>query len=96
LLRIERVRSAWRGINEVSFLPTGGDTTIQEGSSRSYQIAAPPDGWEQGNPPLKRWFFLDGAARVFPLRERYRQRVECIVFWPTRKLYDWRSAPENR
>lgn len=31
--------------------------------------------------PTTRWFITDGAGRVHPLRERYRQRVLAFVFW---------------
>jgi hypothetical protein len=33
---------------------------------------------------LKRWYVIDGGGRTFPLRERYRRRVESVIFWPTR------------
>jgi hypothetical protein len=41
--------------------------------------------------PTKRWFVQDGALRIHPLRERYRQRAESFVFWPLRRLLDWRD-----
>jgi hypothetical protein len=47
--------------------------------------------------PTKRWFVSDGGLRIHPLRERYRQRAEAVVFWPIRRLLGWRgrrlSAP---
>ena len=87
VLRIERVRSVWRGTIEMSLLPErqARGATIEEGRSRSYQ-AGGKDDYEAGHVPLTRWYFLDEAARIFPLRERYRQRVERVLFWPARKL----------
>lgn len=41
-------------------------------------------GYTPGSMPLKRWYVVDGAGRIHPLRERYRQRVERIL-WPTRR-----------
>ena len=92
VLRLQRVKSAFADITEISMLPnrsTGG-ATIDEGRSRSYRLTDLTDAYSPGDLPVKRWYFLDEAGRTFPLRERYRQRVERIVFWPTRKLYDWR------
>jgi hypothetical protein len=36
-------------------------------------------GYTKGQLPLKRWFVVDGAGRVHPLRERYRQRLQRLV-----------------
>lgn len=33
-------------------------------------------GYAHGTIPLRRWFATDGAGRIHPLRERYRQRLE--------------------
>jgi hypothetical protein len=39
-----------------------------------------------GSVSLKRWAVYDGAGRLYPLRERYRQRLERVVFaWPRRR-----------
>jgi hypothetical protein len=46
--------------------------------------------------PTKRWFVQDGALRIHPLRERYRQRVERVVFWPFRRVLDWRERRTRR
>lgn len=46
-------------------------------------------GYSHGDLPTKRWFVQDGAQRIHPLRERYRQRAEKIVFWPIRRIMDW-------
>jgi hypothetical protein len=43
-------------------------------------------GCAPGQMPANRWFVTDGAGRTYPLRERWRQRVERIVFWPWRAV----------
>jgi hypothetical protein len=48
-------------------------------------------GYSHGDLPTKRWFAQDGAQRIHPLRERYRQRVEQCVYWPLRRFLDWRD-----
>jgi hypothetical protein len=48
-------------------------------------------GYTPGDLPTRRWFVQDGAQRIHPLRERYRQRVERIIFWPVRRVYDWKE-----
>jgi len=40
-----------------------------------------------GSLPLTRWYVLDGAGRMHPLRERYRQRLERFVFWYSRRSH---------
>jgi hypothetical protein len=41
-------------------------------------------GYELGAMPTRRWFVTDGAGRVHPLRERWRQRLERVIYWPWR------------
>lgn len=91
LLILMRVKRALTGEDEVSMLPDRmvKGATIEADRSRSYRIDQ-MEGYEPGDLPLKRWYVVDEAKRIYPLRERYRQRVERVVFWPTRKLYDWR------
>jgi len=36
-------------------------------------------GYTPGDLPLRRWTVTDGAGRVHPLRERYRQRLERAI-----------------
>lgn len=41
-------------------------------------------GYELGGMPTRRWCVVDGGGRTHPLRERWRQRIERVVFWPWR------------
>jgi hypothetical protein len=45
-------------------------------------------GYSHGDLPTRRWFVQDGAQRIHPLRERYRQRIEKIIFWPIRRILE--------
>jgi len=49
-------------------------------------------GYVRGDLPTKRWFVQDGAGRIHPLRERYRQRAESFLFWPLRRFHQNSSA----
>jgi hypothetical protein len=60
---------------------------LDEGQSMTITHGA-DGGYAHGDLPMKRWFVIDGAGRIHPLRERYRQRLEAIIFWPWR--YAWR------
>jgi hypothetical protein len=65
-------------------------TPIEEGQGRTYSLGG--DGrhtFTHGDLPLTRWHVVDQAGRVYPLRERYRSRIERFVFWPTSKALDW-------
>ena len=46
--------------------------------------------------PTSRWFVTDGAGRVHPLRERYRQRVLAFIFWPLRHFLNGREERVRR
>lgn len=48
-------------------------------------------GYQHGDMPIKRWYVTDGAGRMHPLRERYRQRAERITLWPVRRFLGWRD-----
>ncbi len=49
-------------------------------AERSFTLAMGQDGgYTHGDVSLKRFFVVDGAGRVHPLRERYRQRLHRIV-----------------
>jgi hypothetical protein len=93
LLILSRVSSAVAGTTEVAMLPDRmvKGATIDADRSRSWRIDE-MEGYEPSDLPLKRWYIVDEAKRTYPLRERHRQRVERVVFWPTRKLYDRRAA----
>ena len=49
-------------------------------------------GYQHGDLPTSRWYVVDGAGRIHPLRERYRQRLVAFVFWPIRRFLNWRDA----
>ncbi len=59
---------------------------LEEGQSHSFVHGA-QGGYAHGDFPLKRWYVRDGGGRVFPLRERYRQWAEAVLFWPTRAYF---------
>jgi hypothetical protein len=52
-------------------------------------------GYQPGDLPTKRWFVTDGAGRVHPLRERYRQAALAFIFWPVRRFLNWRERRER-
>ena len=37
-----------------------------------------------GGMSTRRWFVVDGGGRIHPLRERWRQRMERVIYWPIR------------
>lgn len=49
-------------------------------------------GYQHGDLPTSRWYVVDGAGRIHPLRERYRQRLLGLIFWPVRRVLSWRDA----
>jgi hypothetical protein len=86
---VSRVVSAWRGGHEMSADIAQQLTTpvrLEEGQSHNF-IHGGLGGYAFGAMPLRRWYVIDGGSRIFPLRERYRQRAESIVFWPTRAYF---------
>jgi hypothetical protein len=58
--------------------------SLGEGESISFHHGL-HGGHTPGDLPLTRWFVRDGAGRIHPLHERYRQRLERIVFGPIRR-----------
>jgi hypothetical protein len=56
---------------------------LEEGQSHSF-VHGGQGGYTRDGMPLKRWYVIDGGGRTFTLRERYRQRVDSVNFWPTR------------
>lgn len=79
--RVAKVRTG--GYELSADIMRQGRVRLDEGESHSFHHGA-QGGYAHGDLPLKRWFATDGAGRVYPLRERYRQRVERVVFWPFR------------
>ncbi len=92
------VVSAWKhrhGTSADIIQQVAPPVRLEEGQSHSFVHGA-QGGYTHGDIPLKRWYVVDGGARVFPLRERYRQRAEAVLFWPTRAYFrrQWRSQGE--
>lgn len=87
-----RVSSVLRGTRAVSMVLQrqirAEDQAIAEGQGKTYRIGGHGD-YAHGDLPLERWCVIDQAGRTYPLRERYRQRAERVVFWPARKLLEW-------
>jgi hypothetical protein len=52
---------------------------LGEGEGRTF-LHGELGGYTLGAIPLRRWFVLDGADRMHPLRERWRQRVERAIW----------------
>jgi hypothetical protein len=92
-----RVSSVLRGTRELSFelqRQVKANPTIEEGRGRSFHLGG--DGnYTHGDLSLKRWHVVDESGRVYPLRERSRQRAECVVFWPSRKVLGWWDARQR-
>jgi hypothetical protein len=57
---------------------------LAEGESTSFHHGL-HGGHTPGDLRMNRWFVRDGAGRIHPLHERYRQRIERFVFWPIRR-----------
>jgi hypothetical protein len=89
-----RVKSGITGVRELSMvlqrmLKADDAGILDEGQGRTFHLGG--DGTlKPGDLSLKRWYLVDQAGRVFPLRERYRQRLEAFVFWPIRKVRTYR------
>lgn len=63
---------------------------LEESQSRTF-VHGQRGGYKHGDLPTSRWYVVDGAGRIHPLRERYRQRVLSFVFWPIRRVLNWRE-----
>lgn len=86
---VSRVVAAWKQQHDMSAdiaQQVSPPVRLEEGQSYSFVHGA-QGGYAHGDIPLRRWYVMDGGARLFPLRERYRQRVEAIVLWPTRAYF---------
>jgi hypothetical protein len=58
---------------------------LAEGEGRTF-VHGERGGYERGQIPISRWYVIDGAGRTYPISERWRQRVERVIFWPHRWL----------
>lgn len=64
---------------------------LEESQSKTF-VHGQRGGYKHGDLATSRWYVTDGAGRVHPLRERYRQRLLAFVFWPVRRVLNWRDA----
>lgn len=88
ITHVARVSNVWRGVSEFSsdiMLQLQNPVRLEEGQGQTFAHGH-MGGYQHGDLPVARWFVTDGAGRMHPLRERYRQRVERVVLWPVRKL----------
>lgn len=86
---VSRVKSAWRGKHEMSAdiaQQLTQPVRLEEGQSHNF-VHGGQGGYTKGQWSLRRWYVVDGGGRIFPLRERYRQRLDSFVFWPTRAYF---------
>lgn len=97
---VSRQASTLRGtrlwMRELAEAVRQGPDRLEDGDGHTYMLG--PHGYKQGLLPTRRWFLTDGAGRIYPLRERYRQRVEGFVLWPVRRFLSWsdgRSAEKD-
>lgn len=58
---------------------------LEESQSRTF-VHGQMGGYEHGDLPESRWYVVDGAGRIHPLRERYRQGLLAFVLRPVRRF----------
>lgn len=56
---------------------------LEESQSKTF-VHGQRGGYKHGDLLTTRWYVVDGALRIHPLRERYRQRALAFIFWPLR------------
>ena len=85
---IARVASMWSGNSELSMdiaNQLAGKERLEESQSQTFAHGQ-LGGYQHGDLPTTRWYVQDGAGRIHPLRERYRQRAERVILWPVRRF----------
>jgi hypothetical protein len=101
LQRLDSPRTGGRILSSDLMRQLTAQVKLDEGQSHSFTHGE-LGGHKQGDLPIPRWFVVDGAGRVHPLRERYRQRAERVIFFPTRWWWrrqhrkSWRSEKLRR
>lgn len=63
---------------------------LDESESKTF-VHGQMGGYQHGDLSIQRWYVTDGAGRIHPLRERFRQRVENLIFWPVRRFLERRE-----
>jgi hypothetical protein len=87
ITKVAPVASAVRGghLLSVDFMQQlSPHPRLAEGESKSFYHGM-HGGYAPGDLGMNRWFVRDGAGRIHPLHERYRQRLEASIFWPIRR-----------
>jgi hypothetical protein len=78
--QVTRVADPVRGtrvwMRELAETVGHGPDRLADGEGHTYLLG--PAHYQPGMLPTSRWFVVDGAGRIYPLRERYRQRVEGV------------------
>jgi hypothetical protein len=96
--QISRQLSLLRGtrmwVREIAQAVEAGPSKFGDGDGHTYIFG--PAGYSRSKFPPSRWFVVDGAGRIYPLRERYRQRAEAAVLWPVRRFLGWRERRSSR
>jgi hypothetical protein len=97
---IARLASPMRGTSTASvdlMRQTAEKPLLEESQSKTF-VHGLQGGYSHGDLPTTRWYVVDGAGRIHPLRERFRQRVLAFIFWPLRRFRVWREriARENK
>lgn len=90
---ISRYQKLIRGISIVTtdlMQQTADHPRLDESHSRTF-VHGQMGGYTHGDLAETRWYVVDGAGRVWPLRERYRQRLLAFLFWPIRRILNRRD-----
>jgi hypothetical protein len=89
-----RIKSTFTGVSDMSveiLQQLADNPRIEESDSKTfYHGREIGSTYRHGDLPTSRWYVTDGAGRTHPLHERYRQRVERIIFWHLRRYLGWR------
>ncbi len=85
MVRIEKV-SRVRGAKHVVFGDFMDQTPFDLLPGHSQTVAhGLQGGHAPGDVPLRRFYVTEGAGRVHPWTERWRQRVDKLIYWRTRR-----------
>lgn len=90
---IAQMTSSVNGVSIVTYdlmQQTAQKPRLEESQSKTFQHGL-QGGYSHGDISTTRWYVVDGAGRIHPLRERYRQRIERLTFWPVRRVTRWRK-----
>jgi hypothetical protein len=91
IARLERIVAGTSIVTVDLMQQTADKPRLAESQSRTF-VHGQLGGYTHGDLAESRWYITDGAGRIHPLRERFRQRLYSIVFWPIRRAIRWRDA----